>query len=358
LAMATSDVGRQGDPHLRLHGVLGGTVKGLDPEVLFDPTKEQLHLPTHPIELGDDQGKQGKIVGQEGEPGLFLGVEVHDAAQGVGIALRRADAGEANGLVATHAAGVIDRARGAQVELQVLFGARDKKRASLREQIETGEVHITAVEQIKRSRFQQHLVEKIDIVDLPAGHINTGGNAAAHIQERMQLDRTFVTAKLSPRKQRQAQIDGGRVEGIHGLGQVHAERFVAVKIPRPVDQHLCEVAINAPVANLVGMRQRVARNLPPETDVVKFGLLGAKASFDIAQAAAIGELSKQEAKELIPTREVFDVTIALIAIDTKLKLVSREEIQELRENTAAKIHGLPPARAGLQPNHAKKAAEN
>jgi hypothetical protein len=35
--------------------------------------------------------------------------------------------------------------------------------------------------------------------------------------------------------------------------------------------------------------------------------------------------------------------MALVAIDAKLKLISREEIQKLRENTAAKIHLLPPA---------------
>ena len=209
------------------------------------------------------QGKQGKIVGQESEPGLFLGVEVHDAAQGVGIALRRADAGEANGLVAAQAAGAIDRARGAQVELQVLFGARDEKGASLREQIETREVHITAIEQVKRSRFQQQFVEEVDIVDLPAGHINTGRNAAAHVQQGMQFDRTFVAAKLSPGEQREAQIDGGRVEGIHGLGQVHAERFVAVKFAGEANQLLRKVAVNAPVANLVGVRQRVATKLVP-----------------------------------------------------------------------------------------------
>jgi len=92
--------------------------------------------------------------------------------------------------------------------------------------------------------------------------------------------------------------------------------------------------------------------------MVKFGLLGAKTSFDIAQAAAISELSEQQAKELIPTRKVLDVTIALVAIDAKLKLVGREEIQKLRENTAAKIHRLPPAWAGKQQNDAKRAAEN
>jgi hypothetical protein len=92
--------------------------------------------------------------------------------------------------------------------------------------------------------------------------------------------------------------------------------------------------------------------------MIESGLLGAKTRFDIAQAAAISELSEQQAKELIPTREVLDVTIALVAIDANLKLVGREEIQKLSENTAAKIHLLPPAWAGKQQNDAKWAAEN
>jgi len=52
------------------------------------------------------------------------------------------------------------------------------------------------------------------------------------------------------------------------------------------------------------------------------------------------------------------VTIALVAIDANLKLVGREEIQKLRENTAAKIHLLPPAWAGKQQNDAKSVAQN
>jgi hypothetical protein len=92
--------------------------------------------------------------------------------------------------------------------------------------------------------------------------------------------------------------------------------------------------------------------------VIEFGLLGAQTRFDIAQAATISELSEQQAKELIPTRKVLDVTIALVAIDANLKLVSREEIQKLGENTSAKVHLLPPAWAGKQQNDAKRAAEN
>jgi len=76
------------------------------------------------------------------------------------------------------------------------------------EQIETREVHITAVEQVKRSRLQPQFVEQVDIVDLPAGHINTGRNAAAHVQQRMQFDRTFVAAELPQGNSDRHKIDG------------------------------------------------------------------------------------------------------------------------------------------------------
>ena len=60
-------------------------------------------------------------------------------------------------------------------------------------------------------------------MDLAAGHINTGRNAAAQVQQGMQFDGAFLAAELRPGKQRQAQIDGGGVEGIDGLVQLHAE---------------------------------------------------------------------------------------------------------------------------------------
>jgi len=43
---------------------------------------------------------------------------------------------------------------------------------------------------------------------------------------------------------------------------------------------------------LVGVGQRVARNLPPETHMIELGLLGAETGFDIAETFSVGELSK------------------------------------------------------------------
>jgi hypothetical protein len=63
---------------------------------------------------------------------------------------------------------------------------------------------------------------------------------------------------------------------------------------------------------------------------------------DIAKTFAIGDLSKGQTKELIPAGEIFDVTIALVPIDTNLKLVGWEKVHELRENGSALVHLLPP----------------
>jgi hypothetical protein len=55
---------------------------------------------------------------------------------------------------------------------------------------------------------------------------------------------------------------------------------------------------------------------------------------------------------VIPDRkmagEILDAAIALISIDTNVKLVGREKIHELREDGSAKINRLPPEQAARQ----------
>ena len=82
--------------------------------------------------------------------------------------------------------------------------------------------------------------------------------------------------------------------------------------------------------------------------MIKLGLLGTQTGFDIAETFAVGGLSEGQTKELIPAGEFFDVAIALVAIDANLKLVSGEEVHELRENGSALVHPLPPEQAGKQ----------
>jgi hypothetical protein len=68
------------------------------------------------------------------------------------------------------------------------------------------------------------------------------------------------------------------------------------------------------------------------------GRVGAETSFDSAQAFVTSDLRKRQAKGLIPTREIFDLTIAVISIDANLKLVGRNELQELRETVRPRLN--------------------
>jgi hypothetical protein len=82
--------------------------------------------------------------------------------------------------------------------------------------------------------------------------------------------------------------------------------------------------------------------------VIELFLLEAQAGFDVSKTLAVSELSKGQAKKLIPARKLFDIATALITIDAKLKRVGRQKIQEQRKNGSAKIHRLPPPQARRQ----------
>ena len=52
-----------GNPDLSFHGVLGSSVKRLDPKILFDPFEEEFDLPTALEKQRNRQRWKDKVVG-------------------------------------------------------------------------------------------------------------------------------------------------------------------------------------------------------------------------------------------------------------------------------------------------------
>ena len=50
-------IDRDGNPYLRLHGVLRGIKELLDPKVLFDPFEKKFHLPAAFVQVADGQSR-------------------------------------------------------------------------------------------------------------------------------------------------------------------------------------------------------------------------------------------------------------------------------------------------------------
>ena len=141
--------------------------------------KNSSNLPAAFVELRDGQGWEDEIVGEEYESLLCLGVEVADAAKGIGVVFRGLGCVQYNGLVAAQAGGFVDGTRRTPSVIQIAFGTDDKKSGLLREGIEPGKVDVTAVHDVEGAGFQNQFVEELDIVRFPLCYAEETGDIAA-----------------------------------------------------------------------------------------------------------------------------------------------------------------------------------
>ena len=174
--------------------------------------------------------------------------------------LARVEAGQHDGLVADQAGGLVDRMRVAALDLEIGLGAGDEEAAGLVKAVQPLEIEVAAIHDVEGAGLGQQLIEDVDVVHLAVADVDEGRDVAAQIQQRVQLDRRLGRAEGRPRKHRQAQIDGGRVQRVDGLLQIDPERLVGIQRPGDADQALGEVGVDAPVARCVGVGQRVARH--------------------------------------------------------------------------------------------------
>ena len=158
------------------------------------------------------------------------------------------------------------------------------------------------------------------------------------IEQRVQFQSVLRGTEVGPGKQCHAQVDGSGVEGIDGVGQVEPQVFVAIQPSRFCNQGLCEITVDTPVAGLIGIGQRAARNLAADAKMVEFALLGAQAGDDVAQTFAVAQLSEHHRKKMVPARKAAHPIVAGVAFNTTPELMSRQVIDQLRKQTLSAVH--------------------
>src|SRR5918995_5176573 len=151
------------------------------------------------------------MIGQKHQPSSF-GIAVANATQAFGIGLLGVEDEQLYFLVAEQTRAAIDWPRVHALESEVGFGARDEEAGGLMEAVEPLEVEVTTVHDIEGARLGNQHIEDIDVVQFAIGNMDKTGNCSAQVEQRVQFHRRFGGAKLGPRKQRQAQIDGGGIQ--------------------------------------------------------------------------------------------------------------------------------------------------
>src|SRR5271169_982617 len=143
---------------------------------------------------------------------------------------------------------------------------------------------------------------------------------------------------MRPRKNLEREINGRRVERVHGVFQINSKRVTRIKAPRLDDQGVGKITVNLPVAFLVGIGQIAARDVTANAEMVKFGLVRAQTNFDVTETLAEGQLREGHAQILVQMREGFCRVARRVTRDAATKCVERQKLHELRENKLADEH--------------------
>ncbi len=268
----------------------------------------------------------------------MLGIEVADPPERSRVVVGGTRRAEHDGLVASHIGCGIDRVRVAPNEDDVALRSRDEECRREGQPVQALEVDVTAIHHIERAGFERKLIEDVDIVCPAIGDADKDGDVAAQVDERVHLHGGLARAIESPWKQGKAEIDRGGIQSVSGVLDLDAERVVCVQGAGADDEGLRKVGEDAPVVRFVGIGQSRARDLTTDTHVVELVWAGTQAGFDVAQTLPVCELREGQAQELIPAREAAKAHIAAVPSHTPPKFPVGQKGDELRENSAAKVH--------------------
>ena len=238
------DIDTESDPDLGFHGVVTGSVESFDAQVLFDPAEEELDLPALGIERGDGCGRKIERIGEKNKGAVVGSVVKFDATQFGGIILGCGRATWAHDLIAAHTRGEVNRAGIKTGELQSPLGADDKEGSCLCDEIETSEIEISSIHDVEGTRLENELVEPVDLVNIARRHMDRGGDGSPQIELGVDSDRRLGGAKMRPRKHAQAEIDSGRIKGVHRLVQLHAESIASIETPGFADEMFGQIGVH------------------------------------------------------------------------------------------------------------------
>jgi len=222
--------------------------------------------------------------------------------------------------------------------LDTSFEAGNKEHLLAGEFGKPGEIHKGPVhhDNGKRGKFQE--LGHSEVGNPGGGDLDKGRNVAVVIQKRVELDTALGSAKLGPRKQRQAQIDHGGIQGKELV--LEAELFprstgsaLGVLVGKERPKERCWSLV-------VGIRKGCPlHHLHPQ--MVELCPMKLKMLNDIAQAASAGDLSEHHHHKLAPAVQspILPLWLEPVALDFA-KIMSVQKLQQLSEYYVRMCHGL------------------
>lgn len=150
--------------------------------MLFEPFEEELDLPTLLVQSRDGQGREREVVGQEAKALACLGVDESNPSQRIGVVEVGVEAGQQHGLVELHASFLVHWPRSAPLEGEILLGPCDEKGLTLVESMESREIQISAIDDVKGASFKGHQIQDLHFVCICRANVYKSGDVSPQVQ--------------------------------------------------------------------------------------------------------------------------------------------------------------------------------
>lgn len=327
------------DPDLCLHGVLGCSVKSLDPEILLDPFEKQFDVPTTLVNAGDGFCKQPEVVGDKDQTLSCFRINEPDSSEFSRVIPFALGYLQADTLVATQAAGFVDWAGFADVESHIALGPRYEECSGLMDTIEPCKIDVSTIHDIDASRLEYDPVKNVHVVDASVGNVHEHWDGAPQVDHRMQFDRGFGLPEMRPRKHRKAKVNGRGIECVNHLLEIEPIGIFGMQSAGFADEDIPESFVDPPIPILVRIGQIRSDDLPANTHRVAMRAT-VQARFDIPKALPKRDLGEGHGKKLIASGHTLTGSRHGVQIDAALEFLAVQQIENLGKDEASGVHSL------------------
>jgi hypothetical protein len=159
-------------------------------------------------------------------------------------------------LVANDAGRAIDRRRTESMSLHVRSGTCYEERTGPMHRMQAAEIDIAAIRDVYGTRLCVSISRAWTSAILPSEICRKLGILPRKSNSMCIFPADFGCPEMCPRKDRQAQVDGCRVQCIDRVGQFHAKVLPGVGLPSLNDQSVGQFHIDPPIPRLIRIRRR------------------------------------------------------------------------------------------------------
>ena len=223
------------------------------------------------------------------------------------------------------------------IELKIALCSNYEKSRMLRNLVKPGVINIASVKDIISIGFIKKVIHCIHILDRSWGNMHKGRNLGVNIEKGMKFYSSLVLSKPGPPENAKAKIDSRGIKSINLT--IYLKIIVCPVLSGNINKMISILLEDFTIAVQIGFCKVAACDIFTKAKMILFATMSIYSYYQITQTIAVGKLTKNHTKQLIPTTKMLDILVPIIFFDKFVKYSLRKKLNDLSVNIFSLIHG-------------------